>query len=631
MDAAGARSMTRSLVRAAVAAALCIPAAARAQPAPTLDALIVAEDRRARTAADLAVLRAGAAASDAALRAHAVRGLGRLERPDVLGLILPRLADDDADVRERAAWSAAQAVYRPERDSTGEHADAARHAVLGRLADEPSAAVRDELLESAGRIRVDSAGARDVALALASHLPARGAVRGLYLLGRQRTARPALRTLPSSVATALVAAATDAANVADDVRPLAAAARLAIGPATDAELLALRRDPAAAVRATVASAAMLDDPAPLVRFRAVAQAECPALARALRDTNAHVALAAVDRMARCTDAASVAALAGVPHARAVVALAAAAPARARERLPDVVRSDDPFTRVYGARAARALGETAALRRLAVDRDPNVASEAIDGLYATVGRTDSALYLRALDSDASQLLMSAAAALDSVASAEPALLRALDRVTALRSETSRDARMALVQALGAAVPARYARDFDPAIAERAAALAGVAADPQPLPDPPVPTVRELQSVRGARIEMASGDTIELELFPMDAPTNVWRFVRLARDGWFDGLTLHRVAPFFVVQGGSPLANEYVGDPPFTRDELWRENLRGTVGLSTRGRDTGDGQLYFNTVDNAWLDHNFTVWARVVRGMDAVDRMQEGATIRRATVY
>ena len=90
------------------------------------------------------------------------------------------------------------------------------------------------------------------------------------------------------------------------------------------------------------------------------------------------------------------------------------------------------------------------------------------------------------------------------------------------------------------------------------------------------------------------------------------------------------PYFVVQGGSPGANEYVGDGPFTRDELGLENRRGTIGVSTRGRDTGDGQIYFNTVDNVRLDHDYTVFAEVLSGMDVVDGMQEGAKIRRVVV-
>jgi len=285
--------------------------------------------------------------------------------------------------------------------------------------------------------------------------------------------------------------------------------------------------------------------------------------------------------------------------------------------------------VYAARAARRLADTLTLRRLAHDADANVASEAIDGLSATVGHAADTTYVAALRSNASQLLMSAAKALAGSGATVP-LSEALDRMTARRRDTERDARMALVEALGAAVPARYARDFDPVVAARVAELTGVPATPTPVPGPPPPTEAQLRELHAATIEMADGGRIELRLFPFDAPTNSWRFARLARAGYFDGLTFHRVVPFFVVQGGSPLANEYVGDGPYTRDEVGLENRRGTVGVSTRGRDTGDGQIYFNTVDNVRLDHDYTVFAEVVSGMDVVDRMQEGARIRRVRV-
>jgi len=120
---------------------------------------------------------------------------------------------------------------------------------------------------------------------------------------------------------------------------------------------------------------------------------------------------------------------------------------------------------------------------------------------------------------------------------------------------------------------------------------------------------------------------VRLLPFTAPTNAFRFARLARTGYFDGLTLHRVVPNFVVQGGSPGASEYSGDGPFTRDELGASNWRGTVGLSTRGRDTGDAQFYINLIDNVRLDHEYTVFAVVTDGMEIVDRISEGAMIRR----
>ena len=111
----------------------------------------------------------------------------------------------------------------------------------------------------------------------------------------------------------------------------------------------------------------------------------------------------------------------------------------------------------------------------------------------------------------------------------------------------------------------------------------------------------------------------------------RFARLVESGDFDGLTFHRWAPNFVIQGGSPGANEYQGHGPFNRDELGLEpHWRGTVGISTRGRDTGDAQIFVNLVDNVRLDHDYTLVGEVIDGMDVVDQVLEGAVIERAEV-
>src|SRR5262245_42465247 len=136
---------------------------------------------------------------------------------------------------------------------------------------------------------------------------------------------------------------------------------------------------------------------------------------------------------------------------------------------------------------------------------------------------------------------------------------------------------------------------------------------------------------AGFRMRGGATFEIALRPLDAPTNVERFARQVTAGYFDGLTFHRVVPNFVVQGGSPGANEYWGDAAFARDELTMEpHLRGRIGISTRGRDTGDGQIFFNLIDNWRLDYNYTIIADVVSGMDVVDRMLEGAVIDRVEI-
>lgn len=89
---------------------------------------------------------------------------------------------------------------------------------------------------------------------------------------------------------------------------------------------------------------------------------------------------------------------------------------------------------------------------------------------------------------------------------------------------------------------------------------------------------------------------------------------------------RVEPDFVVQGGGLGANEYVGNPRFLRDELGAlPHARGTIGMSTRGHDTGDAQWFINLRDNFRLNPDYTVFGEVVDGIDVVDGILEGDVI------
>lgn len=121
---------------------------------------------------------------------------------------------------------------------------------------------------------------------------------------------------------------------------------------------------------------------------------------------------------------------------------------------------------------------------------------------------------------------------------------------------------------------------------------------------------------------------MRLLPDEAPLSALRVATRVEEGYYNDLTFHRVAPNFVIQGGSPGANEYMGDGPYMRDEVGLvPHRRGTVGISTRGRDTGDAQIFINLVDSPRLDHTYTVVAEVVEGMDIVDQILEGDVIER----
>jgi cyclophilin family peptidyl-prolyl cis-trans isomerase len=128
------------------------------------------------------------------------------------------------------------------------------------------------------------------------------------------------------------------------------------------------------------------------------------------------------------------------------------------------------------------------------------------------------------------------------------------------------------------------------------------------------------------------TIELELNVIDAPLTSDNFMTLARLGFYDGLSFHRVVPNYVVQGGDPRADSE-GGPGYTlRDELNQlPYLRGTVGIARDWQDTGGSQFFITHSPQPDLDGRYTAFARVVDGMDVVDRLKPGDVIKRVLVW
>jgi cyclophilin family peptidyl-prolyl cis-trans isomerase len=257
----------------------------------------------------------------------------------------------------------------------------------------------------------------------------------------------------------------------------------------------------------------------------------------------------------------------------------------------------------------------------------------------------------LGTNGHQAVLAAATALagtPDTSAALPAALDALDRLSRTRSENARDPRLMLLRRIGelggtATLPRLepYLADIDTSVAAAAAALAsrwsGKAVQPHatPLPVAPEPLAAVLlaRDVR-FRVTMApesGGGTFTVRLLTADAPATAAHLIRLVRAGYYNGLALHRVEPNFVVQGGGPGETEYIGDKVFMRDELaWRTHARGTVGISSRGRDTGDAQWFINLVDNPLLDHEYTVFGTIVAGRGVAERIVEGDRIGRIEV-
>lgn len=391
----------------------------------------------------------------------------------------------------------------------------------------------------------------------------------------------------------------------------------------------------------LASSPVWPEPAWRLRFRALPaqRDDCAAMRTALTDSSWMVRMRASDLLrASCAGdnairATLVAWVDQLPeHARAratgtvswqgaahaVVALARVYPADAPPRIARLATHATWGVRQYAARAAGLIGDTARLRALAHDVNDNVAETAIEQLSRLSSHADDAIFLAALERRGAQVVKTAATALkDSPHPDAPAAARAaFERFVARDNASERDARIALLAVAGLGPEADRAPStrITLEIAELSDAVAlALGAD-----------IR----LRVTMDTAAGGGEFTVRLRGDAAPIMAARILALARRGYYDGLTWHRVEHDFVIQGGSPGSNEYVGADRYLRDELGGvSHLRGTVGMSTRGHDTGDAQWFVNLRDNSRLDADYTVWAEVIEGIGVVDAILEGDRIAR----
>jgi len=131
---------------------------------------------------------------------------------------------------------------------------------------------------------------------------------------------------------------------------------------------------------------------------------------------------------------------------------------------------------------------------------------------------------------------------------------------------------------------------------------------------------------ATFETSEG-TFTLELFEDTMPVTASNFIKLAKEGFYDGTRFHRVIPSFMVQGGDPLSKDVskkqmwgTGGPGYNiQDEFTdsNKNDRGTISMANSGPNTGGSQFFLNVVNNNFLDSKHPVFGKVTEGMDVVD--------------
>jgi len=146
-----------------------------------------------------------------------------------------------------------------------------------------------------------------------------------------------------------------------------------------------------------------------------------------------------------------------------------------------------------------------------------------------------------------------------------------------------------------------------------------------------TMMAADSNQVAVIETKFGKIV-IEFYDKDAPKTVANFIKLAKEGFYNGTTFHRVIPGFMIQGGDPLSkdgdrsNDGTGGPGYTVDaEIKREHKRGTVATARLGdavnpnKASSGSQFFINLKNNDFLNGGYTVFGNVIAGMDVVDKI------------
>jgi cyclophilin family peptidyl-prolyl cis-trans isomerase len=149
----------------------------------------------------------------------------------------------------------------------------------------------------------------------------------------------------------------------------------------------------------------------------------------------------------------------------------------------------------------------------------------------------------------------------------------------------------------------------------------------------PTMPPAQNVTEATLHTSMGD-ITLEFYPNQAPNTVANFIKLAQAGFYNGTKFHRVIKGFMDQGGDPLTKDDsmmarwgTGGPGYQfNDEIsaTNSNVAGSIAMANSGPNTQGSQFFINAVDNHSLDSGYTVFGKVIAGMDVVTKINNTPT-------
>ncbi|HEX7556337.1 MAG TPA: peptidylprolyl isomerase [Leptolinea sp.] len=129
------------------------------------------------------------------------------------------------------------------------------------------------------------------------------------------------------------------------------------------------------------------------------------------------------------------------------------------------------------------------------------------------------------------------------------------------------------------------------------------------------------------------SIVIELYPQHAPATVNNFVFLVNEGFYDGLTFHRVIDNFMIQGGDPTGKGYGGPGYRFGDEVKNNPLKhetGVISMANAGPDTNGSQFFITHAPQPHLNGKHTVFGKVISGMDVVNSIRQGDVISKLTI-
>ncbi len=137
---------------------------------------------------------------------------------------------------------------------------------------------------------------------------------------------------------------------------------------------------------------------------------------------------------------------------------------------------------------------------------------------------------------------------------------------------------------------------------------------------------------ASIETERG-TIEIQLYPQHAPKTVNNFVFLAKEGFYDGLTFHRVISNFMIQGGDPTGTGTSGPGYKFGDETYNNPLKhetGALSMANAGPNTNGSQFFITHSPQPHLNGHHTVFGKVIKGQDVVNAIKQGDHMTKITI-